>query len=175
MIVQVGLILVAGVLLVSGWHKVRHPSYYQPVMSDYLLVVKSVPLILPGLLGVFELVVALSLFVPPLSAYGALAACMLFILYAGLISIQLIKGNREMDCGCTGPAAAKTKISPWLLLRSSVLIVFALMGAMMPLAESYPTGWLLSVLCGGFLLVIYYVAEQLLANAQSIALGEEGL
>ena len=53
----------------------------------------------------------------------------LFVLYTAAIGINLVRGRRDFDCGCGGPAA--TRLHPGLLARNGLLIATAL-GAALP-------------------------------------------
>ena len=51
------------------------------------------------------------------SVYGGLIALLLFAVYTIAISINLIRGRKDIDCGCAGPAVRQT-LSGWLVLRN---------------------------------------------------------
>ena len=173
MVVLAGQIFIAGVLGVSGWHKFTQPAYYQGVMAAYMAREHSVSVALPRLLGIFELLIALCLLLPYTSWYAGVGGGVLIFTYAALIAIQVVKGNLEMDCGCTGPAAAHTRISPWLLLRNGLLLGFVSLGILYPVMSVSFNNWALSALTGAFLLAVYFAVEQLFANAQAMSLVEE--
>lgn len=57
------------------------------------------------------------------AALGATA--LLFALYGTAIAINLARGRRDIDCGCSGPAA-RIPLSGWLLARNALLAGAAL-------------------------------------------------
>src|SRR5262249_14927936 len=56
--------------------------------------------------------------------YGLAWAAALLGLYAAAIAVNLARGRRHLDCGCTGPALRRP-ISGWLVLRNLVLVAIA--------------------------------------------------
>ncbi len=174
MVVLAGQIFVAGVLGISGWHKLTQPNYYRTVIAEYFSVGKPIPRFAPILLGTFEFSIGVSLLFPATSWIGGICAALLIAFYGALIAVQLIRGNTDMDCGCTGPAAAKTRISPWLLVRNALLLGFVSLSVFYPVLSVTYNNWVLSILAGGFLLAVYFAVEQLFANAQAMAFAEEG-
>jgi hypothetical protein len=65
-------------------------------------------------------VVAISLLLP-LYRWAALGAVALLVLYSVAIAINLVRGRREIDCGCFGPAA-RVPLSGGLVARNALLI-----------------------------------------------------
>lgn len=75
-----------------------------------------------------ELVLAVTLLLPAgfgVRAGSLVVAALLFALYGAAIAINLLRGRREIDCGCSGPAA-RMPLSGWLVMRNAVLVGAAL-------------------------------------------------
>ena len=104
-------------------HKLRDVARFRATVADYRL--------LPGplvSLGALLLVVAEGADVCALAVarwWGLAGAATLLALYAGAITVNLARGRRHLDCGCTGPALRRP-ISGWLVARNLVLVAVAL-------------------------------------------------
>lgn len=116
-------------LLGSGAaQKTRDLASFRAAIEGYaLLPARAVG---PAALGFTGLEAALALaLVAPIGwgvrvpALGAAAG--LFALYGAAIAINLARGRREIDCGCSGPAA-RIPLSGWLLARNAILVGAAL-------------------------------------------------
>ena len=168
-IVLMGLICVAGILGVSGWHKLRNPLYYQVIIQNYVKLGDTQASLINRILGVSELALATMLLIAPLAQYAAIASSLLLFAYLLLLGLQLIRGKADMDCGCSGPAAEGQKISSWLLFRNAALIALVSTAIFYPV--TYGVGlqsWMVGILSGSFLLAIYFLTEQLMNNAQKL-------
>ncbi|MGZ8251034.1 MAG: MauE/DoxX family redox-associated membrane protein [Methylophilaceae bacterium] len=118
------------------------------------------------LIGVEGLIIAL-LITPTLNSVGAVLAMGLLMLYAGVIALNIAKGNVLIECGCGGPAM---HLSYGLVLRN---LVIACVGLPMVLIQNTKLPLIdtsIAVACGAILYLFYIVAEQLLANFNHIQL-----
>ncbi|MGI9327836.1 MAG: MauE/DoxX family redox-associated membrane protein [Pseudomonadales bacterium] len=156
--------LLAGVFAGALAHKLRHRLRYRAALAAYRLVPKPAVAFIATLLTALELtIVALLLLLQPL---GTLLAAVVLSLYAGAIAINLLRGHRQIDCGC---GDEPTPLSGWLLLRNGVLIVLALWlswpgaGLVQGFALALPNILLALAFCG-VSLGIYASVNQLLAN-----------
>lgn len=108
--------------------KARDLASFRAAIEGYeLLPVRAVAAAAVAFTGL-EAGLAIALVVPAglgLRAAGLGAAALLFALYAVAIAVNLARGRREIDCGCSGPAA-HVPLSGWLLARNAVLIGAAL-------------------------------------------------
>ena len=110
----------AGLFTVSTFHKLRDPRGFLKTLSDYDLLPPF--LVLPGAVAVVtgEILVTTAL----ISAYDGfttgLAALAILAIYTTALSINLLRGRREIDCGCLGPGRRQS-ISPWMVPRNVVL------------------------------------------------------
>jgi hypothetical protein len=123
-------------LLVAASHKLRAPARFVATLGDYRLLPARLTGIAAALVVAAELAVVAGLAVrPPAGRAGAAA---LLGLYAGAMAVNLARGRRHVDCGCTGPAARRP-IGGWLVARNLVLAGVALAG-LAPLAPR-PLVW----------------------------------
>ncbi|WCL53401.1 MauE/DoxX family redox-associated membrane protein [Gimibacter soli] len=112
----------------AGITKLAHPERLLPaarVLSG--LPEKLLVLALPAL-GILEIVIGVSLFMPVVSPYAAIAAALLFLGYGLLIARQLARGNRHFDCGCSLISSPrKTETASRHVARNLVLVAGAVL------------------------------------------------
>ena len=149
----------------SAWHKLRDLSAFAGAVAAYeLLPASLVPLAATQLL-VAELLLPGALLLPPARATGSLGALALLALYSAAIAVNLARGHRDIDCGCTGPAL-RQPLSGWLLARNAALGAVALCGALPIAQRALGAADALPVAGGALaLLALYLAANQLAANA----------
>ena len=123
------------------------------------------------LLVLGEALIVAALLVPATVTLGGVLAVLLLGAYAVAMSVNLFRGRRGLDCGCTGPAL-RQPISEWLVLRNLLLAGAAwLAGSSGAAVVERALGvWdyalVLVALCVTGLL--YMASEQLLANAPGL-------
>ena len=138
-------------------------------MDEYRLI----PLQLSGLVAVFlilaEFLAAILVLIPAVRMAGLLAMAALLLIYTAGIGINLLRGRRDIDCGCSGPAS-RHELSGWLVLRNLVLLSLVLLTAS-PLIHR-PMNWLdVVVVLSGVAVAsgLYMAMNQLLAQAPRLA------
>lgn len=154
----------------AGLHKLRAPARFRSVMTAYFPALPGVHrLLLP--VAVLELAIALALLLPMTAGAGLLAAAALLGLYAALMAWQLIRGRRELRCGCAGPAS-ELAVSPALVGRNLVCGGLALL-ALAPRTGTAAgaAGLGLSLYVAVFLIILYLCSEQIVSNSQQMARG----
>ena len=160
-IVEFGLGLL---FLSSGMQKLRHPRVFRSALSEYRLLPGFLVSWVAALVVVAELVAGFGVFVPDARAYAILAIAVLLLVYTMAIGINLLRGRRDIDCGCGGPARRQT-LSSWLVVRNLTLMVLAL-GCLLPAADRV-LQWMDFVTIGfgvvAFLL-LYAMVNSLAAN-----------
>ena len=146
----------------AAWHKLADMTRFAASLAAYRLLPRAVvPVAARGLLVAELVTLALLLLQPPLGAWGALT---LLSLYTGALAIVFAQGRREVDCGC---GDKPTPVSGGVLLRNTVLVLFALaasMGAGWPVHLPV-VGWGLAIAATAAAALAYLAVEQLLANA----------
>lgn len=116
-LVQVIRGLIALVFAIACVHKLRAPRDFLETVRGYALVPRSLAAWVAVPLLVGELAIAGGALVPALQAQATALAIVVLIVYAASISINLARGRRYIDCGCSGPAA-RQPLSGWLVLRN---------------------------------------------------------
>ncbi len=160
----------AWLLGISAWHKLRFSSFFTELASTYLGGA-SVPSLLIRFLATVELVVAIALLIPSLRVLALGAAAGILLAYALLILSRILAGQRDMRCGCAGPASQLT-LSPLLVVRNllcGVLLLAAVPVLVTPLGPLLT--FALAVSVSTFLVVLYLCCENLIANAQQMSKG----
>ena len=150
-------------LVVAAWHKLRDFGAFRSALAAYDLVPLSRQAPAAMLVVAAELVVGTSLilFGGPASA---LAAAALLALYSGAIAANLLRGRRDIDCGCAGPAR-RVPLGGGLVVRNLILIGAAL-STCLPFAQR-PLLWLDAVTIGAgaaALVLLYQTADAAMAN-----------
>jgi len=150
------------VLLLAAAHKLRDLEGFRRILGAYRLLPAAAEPVAARLVPALELGCAL-LLLAGWPGGGALVAALL-ALYALAIGANLLRGRRDLDCGCGGPGS-RQPIAGWMILRNAVLALCAL-GTVVPL-EARGWAWLdgVTVLAGPLALVALYAAvERLGAN-----------
>jgi hypothetical protein len=70
--------------------------------------------------AVAELAIGLGLLVPASRQPAAFGGVSLLVTYAGAIAVNLVRGRRDLACGCGGPDDARP-IAPWMVGRNLLL------------------------------------------------------
>jgi hypothetical protein len=150
-------------------HKVRAPRRFRATVAEYRLLPGT--LVTPAALGLVggEIAVAIALVLPAGRTAGLLGAAALLALYGSAVAVNLVRGRRDLDCGCAGPAVRRP-ISGWLVGRNAVLAAVALAG-LVPTAAR-PLVWIdgLTILASTATLAALYVAvDRMLAHLPAVA------
>lgn len=155
---------VAMLFLGSAYAKATNFAVFRATLAEYELVPAALVGAAALLFAVLELVIGVASLVPVSAAAAMLAAACLLCVYALAIGINLARGRRDIDCGCTGPATRQL-LSGWLLVRNAGLVAFAVVGAMESSGRQLaPVDWLVVVLGLAAVLALYAAINQLMAN-----------
>jgi len=156
--------IVAAILFADAAHKLRAPHRFARQLEDYELLPGGLVGITARLLPVAELMTAIALLLPITRSAGALAAAVLLGAYTVAIAINLARGHRDIDCGCSGPGLERPLGAP-LIVRNAVLLGMA---ALVALPASHAAlhgfGLFLIAACVATGLMLYTATEGLLAN-----------
>ena len=112
----------------AAFHKLTDVPAFRRTLEDYRLL----PRVLTGpavwLLILLEASLALALVVPAWAPIAAVSSAALLLIYGLAISLNLVRGRRQVDCGCTGPAF-RQPISEGLVARNLVIAGLAILAA----------------------------------------------
>lgn len=157
--------LVLAVILASAAsHKLRARAHFATQLENYQLLPRALVRPIARLLPWIEVTLAFALLVPAARHIAALGAAALLASYAVAIAINLWRGRRDIDCGCSGPQQDQP-IRPLLLARNAILVSLALVASLPPMSRSLGMFDAFVVIAASAVaLLIYAAAEGLLAS-----------
>jgi hypothetical protein len=154
-------------VLTAALHKIRDPARFRATVADYRLLPPRLVTVGAAILVLSEVAVAVAL--AGARTWGLAGAAALLGLYAVAIAVNLARGRRHLDCGCTGPALRRP-ISGWLVFRNLVLVAVAL--ADLAPVTSRPLLWidhLTVVAATAAFAACWMAADRLVATAPGLA------
>ena len=139
----------------AAWHKWRELPRFAATLAAYRLLPKSLAAAGGYLVPLAESAVAVLLLVPGARPGAALTGAGLLLAYAFAIGVNLRRGRRDLDCGCTGPADRRP-IAAWMVWRNGLLAMVLV--AVAPAWGTRPVGGIdaLTILAGLVALVLVY-------------------
>jgi hypothetical protein len=121
----------AALFATAAFHKARDLRGFATTLRNYRLLPSSLSFTAAVLIVAAEIAITAALLAPAPSAFGPVAAGLLLIVYCVAIAVNLLRGRRDVDCGCLGPAH-RQPISEWLLLRNGVAAIAAFLAGFPP-------------------------------------------
>ncbi|MBI1731205.1 MAG: methylamine utilization protein MauE [Gammaproteobacteria bacterium] len=162
-------LVLAWIFIAAGAHKFHDPARFGAALGAYGLLpevlVRPAALLLP--LG--EFMIAFGLLFPQARSIAAWSSVLLIGAYTLAIGINLLRGRRNIDCGCGDPGR-RQPLSEWLLLRNALLMGAGALAAAAPFARV--AGWLdwtVAALAAIALGLIHGACNQLLSNRHRLA------
>jgi hypothetical protein len=153
----------------AALHKLRDVRAFAAALAGYALLPAALVPLAAAQSIVAELLLMGTLVLPPLRGASAVAAVALLALYSAAIALNLARGRREIDCGCTGPAL-RQPLSGWLLARNAALAALAACAALPSDSRALGAADALPIAGGALaLFALYAAANQLAANAPASA------
>jgi hypothetical protein len=111
---------IALLFLSAALAKLRALAPFAATVAAYHLLPERLSVISAPLLPLFELAVGGALLMSGARPAAALMGSALLLLYALAIGINLIRGRRDLDCGCMGPGQRRP-ITPFMIWRNVAL------------------------------------------------------
>ncbi len=105
--------------------KLRALAEFEGVVANYRLLPAALARPAALALPAAEVAVALLLLVPATRGAGGVAAAALLALFAVAMGVNILRGRREIDCGCFR-TTHRQYLTAWHLVRNAVLVGFAL-------------------------------------------------
>ncbi|MBV8684963.1 MAG: DoxX family protein [Caulobacteraceae bacterium] len=84
--------------------KLRDVEAFADALAAYRILPIGLVEVTARALPVAEIVCALALLAPPTCAAGEVAAAALLVVFALAMGVNLLRGRREIDCGCGDPS-----------------------------------------------------------------------
>jgi hypothetical protein len=118
-----GYLVVTGIALLfatAGSHKLRGLSHFAEIVAAYRVLPPALARRIAWLVPCLELTIALALIWEPSRRPAVVAASGILIAYATAMAVNLVRGRRDLDCGC-GTARARRPVAAWMIWRNSSL------------------------------------------------------
>lgn len=154
------------ILLVGAWQKLRDIDTFAVALENYRLLAPGLVYPTAWFIPGVEMIAGSALIFPESCAVGALLAAALLTVVTCAVAINLLRGRRNMDCGCGG--LSNQPISWALVARNLILVVLTVPASQQSVGRSLYWGDYFT-LGGGVLALIglYLCANQLLNNSTS--------
>ncbi len=114
----------------AAFHKLRDLRRFDEIFAAYGLLPWAARLRLSRAVPLLEACVAGGLLPDVTRSAAACVGIVLLLVYAGAITVNLLRGRRELACGCGGPDDRRP-IAPWMVWRN-ILFAVALFPVMLP-------------------------------------------
>jgi len=153
----------AVVFAASAWTKFADLGNFEAAVANYELLPEAVVKPFARALPMVEAAGAIGLVMAPTRLASALVLLGLLATFTAAIAANLIRGRRDLDCGCFGPAL-KQRLSAWLIVRNATLCAAASID-LLPAAARNPTAldWSTVVFAAAGLVLTYAAANFLIA------------
>ncbi len=123
----------ASLFAFAAFHKLRDPRAFFETLANHEILPRPLTHPAGGLVIMAEILVFVGLIGGFEGRRTGLAALALLTLYTFALTINLVRGRRQIDCGCLGPGH-RQELSPWMVGRNVVLALAA--GALcLPVAD----------------------------------------
>ena len=152
------------VFALAGLHKCRAPAEFATTLANYRILPEGLNRQAVYLVPVIEIMTAVALLIPATAQLASFSAGGLLCIYIAAIGINLLRGRRNIDCGCGGPAQKQT-ISEWMIVRNGVLLLLAFIAGSQAEARALLWfDWLMIIMATVMGCLFYNIINQLLVN-----------
>jgi hypothetical protein len=159
-----GLAATLAILLLFGaWQKLRDPLMFSAAIEDYRLLPGSWAPVLAFCMPVTEAAAGIMLLLPKTAPTGGATALLVLSLATGAVVVNLLRGRRDIDCGCGGLSHQPLS---WALVSRNLALMAAIVVVMHGEVERGLV-WLDYLTVAATVLALfglYAVFNQLLAN-----------
>lgn len=105
----------------AAWHKLSDPVRFEATLRGYRALPTWAAWPTARLIPIIEAFIAAGLLFSETRTAAALAAACLLGAYSAAIGVNILRGRRDIDCGCFA-SSARVPLSPILLVRNALLI-----------------------------------------------------
>ncbi len=123
---------VAVLLIAGGLGKMSKTLVFEGELADYRLLPDFAVPLAARLLPVVELAVGLLLLSRLASVAVTLTACVLLLMFAVAVAINLLRGRTHISCGCGGASGGQTISAPLVAVN---LLLAALLAGTAPVSS----------------------------------------
>jgi hypothetical protein len=158
-------IALALLLFLSAFRKIADFPAFRAAVEAYRIVPPAAVGGFAGTVVLLEKLAAVGLVASPIRGPFALLAASLFAVFAVAIGVNLLRGRRDIDCGCGG-AGSELPIHPALVVRNLALVCASMAVVLPSSGRSMEPVDAVTVL-GGILsaALLYKAVEGLIATA----------
>jgi hypothetical protein len=159
--------LLAGTFALAAWAKLRAREEFVGVVRNFRILPHALATPFATALPMVEAAVAIGLLVGPAVPAAAGGAAFLLLLFLSAIVVNLLRGRREIDCGCFRSGLRQT-LGWGLALRNAALAGTAVWLASGPatLREATAADLLLGLVASAVLMALYGAAGHARAAAR---------
>jgi uncharacterized membrane protein YphA (DoxX/SURF4 family) len=163
-IIMIAAYALAIIFAASAWAKIADIGSFEAAVKDYGLLPAALVKVFARALPIFEVAGAIGLLMARTRLAAAAVLLLLLASFTIAIAANLVRGRKDIDCGCFGPAL-RQKLSGWLLFRNATLCGAGLT-ALLPAGERNPTGldWSTVAFAVVAFVLIYAAANFLIAT-----------
>jgi hypothetical protein len=160
----------AALLLASAAHKFMALDQFRLAVTDYDVLPRQMIGAVTWGLPLAELIIGAALLWQPFHLWAGVAAAMMFALYAVVMLVNLVRGRRDIECGCS--FGSGRTVSYALPFRNAGLAALAMVVAMIGVTVDIGVfAHVNAAACGVVMFLIYAGLDVLAANAQRIKAG----
>ncbi|KUY88253.1 MULTISPECIES: MauE/DoxX family redox-associated membrane protein [unclassified Burkholderia] len=116
----------AVVVLLGAFAKMRRPATFRQALAGYRLLPDALTAPVAFAIPLAEAVCATALLFPDTRTTGALGLIALLLVFAAGIAVNILRGHTDIDCGCSGFAAARADAPRgigWLHVARVLLLI----------------------------------------------------
>lgn len=164
----------ACVLLLGALEKLRDMAGFAAIVSAYRILPAAASGVFAWAYVLTEALAGALLLAPAGQAVGAQLALLALAVATSALAFNLLRGHRDIDCGCGGPAsrgpgrgAQRAGLSWWLVLRNAVLALWTAPALVAAAGQSRGLQWADSAAVFGLAMAavgLYHTANHLLAS-----------
>jgi Methylamine utilisation protein MauE len=163
-----GLLAAAAVALLlgaAGGAKLRNLTRFTAVLEAYDVMPTALAWIVAVVLPFIELTLAVCLLVNITRPSAAVAAACLLFIYGAGIAVNLVRGRRDLDCGCEG-FGRRRSIAGWMVARNALMIAVAALAGAPQSARALEVTDVLTIFGGlAAFALVYFAADELLGRS----------
>ena len=157
-------LILSYVFVLAGLHKCKAPAEFATTLANYRILPEGLNRQCVYLFPVAEIMTGIALLIPATLPAAALSARILLCIYIAAIAVNLLRGRRNIDCGCGGPAQKQT-ISEWMIVRNGILLLLAFIAGSQAEARALLWfDWLIIIMATVMGCLFYNIINQLLVN-----------
>ncbi|MBT8447175.1 MAG: methylamine utilization protein MauE [Gammaproteobacteria bacterium] len=161
------MLLLSFVFVIAGLHKREDRVFFEATLSGYELVPPGLTAPLSRIIPWLEIGGGIALLVPPLRTAALVIVGGLLVVYTSAIAFNLLRGRRDIDCGCAGPGM-RQNLSGFLLVRNGLLAVAWLAAVSSAARPLVWLDWLVIVAATALACAAWTTFNLLLANRDKL-------